>query len=227
MTVGFDKLKVNRLLDLSLPMREGSGLVTYDVSKNRYPLTFFGTPTWEVIASGLTVIEFVSIAPWIPEYLRAAAPALNYTTEDFSMAVWIDPDGYGTILCRGEPNGSIDGWELELDSSHRIGLNMFNAGGISRASSDTGYAYNTWQLVGVSRSGITTHIYRNGEDVTFDSLMADCSTSARNLYVGIWEGGIQYPYKGRMWNPRTMGNVALTPEDHKLIFEMERRWFGV
>jgi hypothetical protein len=87
---------------------------------------------------------------------------------------------------------------------------------------------NIWHLCGFSRSGTSVRIYMDGIDVTVtaDSHANPASSAANNLYVGIYNDAAATPFDGYLWNPRIWGR-ALSPWEHRAIFDAERSLFGV
>ncbi|GAI17345.1 unnamed protein product, partial [marine sediment metagenome] len=120
---GYEDLGVNRDLLLDLQFREaigGLGLPTHDYAKPHHPLTLSRiggapAPAWVNLASGLTVLNFVVFGALQGSYLQCPAADvgdLDFTTEDFSLAAWVNATsldaGSNIVFC---VNGTdVCGW---------------------------------------------------------------------------------------------------------------------
>ena len=80
----------------------------------------------------------------------------------------------------------------------------------------------------MSRSGIYTPHYRNGEALVMDyggATMLDPDTAVRDLIIGARYDLSGNWYRGGMWNPRIWGR-ALSAIEWKYLYETERHWFA-
>lgn len=208
-------------LVFSLPMREGAG-VPHDVARPHHPMSLGGAPTWTKIApSGIWVMDFNGTNDYL-RCLAAACTDLNFTTEDFSLACWINPDSGDTsaFIARGLSN--TNGWVLFLHPNNGVFV-YFKMHNTDTTTARGDISLEAWQLVGVRRSGTKARIYVNGADQTLTApAMPDPPTSNENLYIG---AGIN-KFNGKLWNPRIWAR-ALAPWEHRQIFNRERDLFGV
>lgn len=230
--IGFDNFMANHQLLLSLPFLEGTGTVTHDIAKPHHVLTLTGTPpTWHSLASGAPYIDFDGVADRL-ECLAAASADLNFTTEDFTLLVWLFNNGpvlTDSVMCQGADD--VDGWELfvgAIAAGGDITLRTNQVAGHTDLVATAGFTSGAWTLIGVTRSGTGGRFYSNGEPIpTVGALTDPISVAAGNVfYVGcqdvaggnFWEGYMSPP---RIWDRQ------LSTYEMQSIFAMERHWFGV
>jgi hypothetical protein len=232
---GFDKLAINRNLLFGLTLEEGVGTLAHDRARPHHASTLTGTPTWASIASGLSVLEFLNAHPDFIQCPAAATADLNFTSGDFSMAVWFWPayfDNHQALLCRGVLN--VDGWRLWIVSTPQLRFETSQAGANQASYTDSPSAIvQRWSLWGMSRSGSLVSLYHNGIDRTSVAGSHTNPTGAnRKLHIGILDDEASYPVlgdafaKGKKWNPRIWGR-KLESWEHMAIFNAERHLFGV
>ena len=231
MTIGYDNLSINDSLLMHLTFEEMTGLVTYDRAGPQHPCTLNGVPTWNSLVTGLPYLDFVQATPDWLDCGAVATADLDFTTEDFSIVLWIYPDALGTtqmLVCRGLFNN--DGWYLDLAPAGNLALATCQA--VTQSSvSDPVITASAWNLVGISRDGASVIPYHNGLDVSFISgTHINPATSARELHIGITDGEINDPFDGKIaggpCGPRIWGR-SLSYRDHRYIWETERQWLGV
>ncbi len=94
MSAGYDNLDINHNMVLDLPFREGVATAfPRDISKNHYVFTLTGAPAYYAIpATGIGVLDFTALTPDFLEAAIADVGDLDFTSEDFSLAFWINPD---------------------------------------------------------------------------------------------------------------------------------------
>lgn len=228
MSRSLDKDPLYQNLLFSLPMREGSGTVaTADVAKPHHPVAMTHSPAWvQVGPQNLWVLDFNSAHPDTLICLAASCVDLGFTTSDFSGNIWAYPDDAVTryLMIHGSPG--TDGWDWSL-SAGLIQLRTSAPAASSYCNAST-IPSTTWSNLGFSRSGASVRVYWNGRDVT-DTPAAHANPTAspaRDLVIGAREDGATSPFDGKLWNPRIWGR-ALKPEEHRQIFDRERRLFGV
>ena len=228
--IGYDNLLVNQELVLDLPFREGTGTITADYSKvyaNAPTLT--GAPTWSFLGSDLNYLEFVPGNPDRIVILAADSTALNFTSGDFSGAVWISPHAYGNryMMHKGAAG---TGWGFWLDSASPYIVFTTEQAGPAYQSTDgcADLALNAWQLVGFTRDGAAGRVYLNGRDktVTPATHVNPVSAAAGDFYIGTTVGGGAGWYDGYMWRPRVWKR-ALSAAEMLAIYEAERGLLGV
>lgn len=225
-----DPLGINLLLDL--PMLEGTGTaLTQDVAKPHHPVTLASAPTWTTLASGIQVLDLNSADPDYLSCLAASCTDLDFTTEDFSGVIWVYPDAVAAanyfFLCRAL--AGTDGWTFYHNTDLKIAFNTTSAGPaqVNTLGTASKLVATTWQLLGFSRDGTAAKLYYNGADDTATAgAHADPITANRNLYVGIYNGAAAGWFDGKIWRPR-IWERALTPAEHRAIFNRERHLFGV
>ena len=249
MTMGYDNIPENDGILLDLPFYEGGPTVTRDQGKPHHDGVDYTDPglgsfSWAAEASGLMVIEFITIGGGPGDGVYLDLPAadcadLDFTAGDFSVGVWINWNstfGYSEIII-GRYGVDLDGWELYLDVSG--GLNTVsqrhhhNSLRPNRNSNcySTGWTPGTWAFLGVSRTGGNLYPvhHRNGVPLTMSyqvSGMLDPDTCNRDLVIGCRFTKDANWYKGKMWRPRVW-NRAVTAAEWLIMFEKERDWFGV
>jgi len=230
MTLGYDNWRPNQELVLDLQMREGTGVITADFSKVYHNApTLTGAPTWRFAGSDLNYLEFVPGNPDRIIILAAASTALNFTTSDFSGAVWINPDAYGDCHLMNK-GGANTGWGFWLSATSPYIIFTTEQAGPTYQSTDGGasLALSAWQLVGFTRDGAVGRVYLNGVDATATpATHVDPVTAvAGDFYIGTTTGGGAGFYDGSMWRLR-IWKRALAAREMKAIFESERDLFGV
>lgn len=230
MTVGFDNLAINHQLLLGLTFEEATGAVALDRAKPHHPMTLTGPPTWTQLPSGLMVLDFNSATP---DYLQCSAALtadLNFTSGDFSAAAWVYFDEIvNDILIIGRSNSPAftDGWDFKVTARQSIDIYTCQAGIYQNSfSDDDTISAGTWCLIGITRSGESGRVLKNGCDITYwADTHIDPLTATRTLLIGV-AVDLSHPFDGKMWNPRIWGR-KLTTADWMNLFQTERHWFGV
>lgn len=228
MARGYDNIWLNSQLLLDLQFREGSGSLYYDFAKPHHVVTGEGgIPYWVGLASDLYCLGFNAAGSDYAQATNAVSLDLDFTTEDFSLAVWIDPNLEGNRYLFNRGLTLQDGWRFFYDTNEALVLGTTT--GVTdyfTQSVEGAVVVGEWALVGCTRSGTAVRVYKNGRDVTaVYAAHGDPDTSVRNLYIGRSDGGAG-SYDGDMWRPR-IWERALPPAEWKSIFEMERGYFGV
>lgn len=224
-----DNQTQNRNLLLSLPMQEGTGTVTHDVSRAHHPITLVATPTWTTVASGLNILSFNAASH---EYLscpNASCLDLDFTgTDEFSLGGWCYVDDMAAAYAWiGRFVLDVSGWEAFF-------FNYYLTLRISQGGADTAVSCycedvnpDVWMLMGISRSGAYPLFYRDGAAAETHYEVGGIPalvSSAGDLKIGNNTNG--NAYNGDMWNPR-IWNRALAAEEWAELFERERHLFGV
>ncbi len=228
MARGYDNIWLNAQLLLDLQFREAQGALYHDYAKPHHVVTGEGgIPFWTVLASDLNVLSFNAGGPDYAQITNAASGDLDFTTEDFSLAMWIDPDLGGNRYLFNRGLTLQDGWRFFYDTNEALTLGTTT--GVTdyfTQSGDDAVVVGEWAFVGCSRDGTDVRIYKNGRDVTAVYVAhGDPDTSARNFYIGRSDAGAG-PYDGDMWRPR-IWERAVPADEWLSIFEMERGYFGV
>jgi hypothetical protein len=212
---------------LWLPFTEGTGTLTHDHSIWRVtPFTLHGVG-W--VWAGINSVQVLDFNAGVPSWLDCPAltsAKLDFTSGDFSMAVWAvksDP-ATRTLLCRGLAN--TDGWFMQVSNAQRLSFATCQAG-LTQATYSAICALFEWNLWGVSRRGGDVKTFVNGQDITdVPDIHTDPTTANRELHVGILDDEAGAPWHGSMWNPRIWGRY-LEPWEWLELWNMERHCFGV
>lgn len=228
MTVcGFDNVRYNQDLLLSLPFREGTGTITRDWSKVYRELALVNTPTWTNLANDLTVLDFNGTNEELT-CPGAATADLDFTTESFTVLTWAYHDDVGSarvIMNRGQLNAC--GWEY-YTASGNLALRTNQAGSREGASGMNLIVTDTWQCLAMVRDGLVGQAYLNGEArftlLSDNGLLDPVGCGAQTFRVGNNPNGNYFD--GCLWNPR-IWNRAITAKEMTAVFEAERHLFGV
>lgn len=229
---GMDNDDLNADLLLSLPMREGAGILrTADVAKPHHPIVMTNPPAWATIASGLGVLDFDG-----SDYMDCAAAScadLDFTNDDFSLACWVYWEGVSSDIIAGRYVLDASGWEMYLDDTDplRTLTLRFHHGGVPTRTAcySLGWTKSIWWLLGISRSGAYPLHYRNGLEVEASYSaggLTDPVTSANDLVIGARYDHSANLYDGKMQGLR-IWERKLEPWEHREIFHRERALFGV
>lgn len=233
---GYDNFLMHHTILLDLPFQEGSGVITRDAAKPHHQdVTLVGAPTWVTLATGTSVLRFNGATNylWCP---AAATADLDFTTEDYSIAVPIYPEfSAQSKMVIARYGTDLDGWEGYLFDSgahHYLTLRHHHAS----LAPDTrdgcysdGWENNTWWLMGISRIGLYPLMYRNGlpVEMTYDAGgLKDPDTCNRDLVIGCRYTKNADWYKGMMGRPRIFF-PALADWEWKELFHMESSLFGL
>lgn len=244
---GYDKISENEDILLDLPFREGVGTETFDHAKLHHPMTFNdpggGSFAWNTLASGLSVLEFVTVGGGATDGVYLDSPAadtadLDFTNGDFSLAAWIKWTWNGqSSIVFGRYGVNLDGWEIYLDISG--GLNTVSqrhhhsslAPNNNSNCFSTGWTPGTYAFLGISRIGGDLYPihYRNGGMLRMSyetSGMLDPDTCNRDLVLGCRYTKDANWYKGELSRPRVWER-ALSSAEWLTLFNRERDFFGV
>ncbi|GAH34059.1 unnamed protein product, partial [marine sediment metagenome] len=127
-----------------------------------------GIPFWSVLASDLNVLSFSAAGPAdYAQITNAASLDLDFTTEDFSLAMWIDPDVPGNRYLYSRGLTLQDGWRFFYDTTEALVLGTTT--GVTDYFTESVAAavvVGEWMLAGCTRIGTDVRIYKNGRDVT-------------------------------------------------------------
>ena len=129
---------------------------------------------------------------------------------------------------------STNGWELYSYTNGFITMRHHHAAGAATRTGfySTGWAFNTWYFLLLTRSGTSGQFYRGTIDGTFGAVTTICDTLIdpescnANLYVGCNNGATSNFHKGMFYRYRVWGDRALTLADGGQVFEKELRWFS-
>ncbi len=217
--LSYDTLDLHRGLILDLQFREGAGDVTHDYAKPHHPMTLVDDPVWADV--GITFQDD-------PDEITCPgvdSVDLNFTSGDFSLVVWAYSTNLGSAqiyMNRAVLNAS--GWEW-YTANNNLALRTNQAGSREGASGMGCVVLNTWQCLGMSRSGLNAQAYTNGQRIrTLNTGMIDPVTSASMFRVG--NNPNNDGFQGTLWRPR-IWERELSDSDFERIFKNERHIFGV
>lgn len=242
MVRGYDKLDLDYGMLLDLRFREGVGAVTKDIAPPHHELTMVG-PTWvQTPLANVTVLDFDGASDYL-ECPAADTADLDFTTDDYSIACWINWEDTGVageiVAGRYDIDVAHSGWELYLawngavDSltlrHHHAGTLVPPITGNPRSACySVGWTRGVWCLLGVVRTGGGEAVhYRNGVALPMiTSGLVNPETCSEDLVMGVrWTKNATW-YKGKMWGLR-IWDRALSLFEAQLMWEMERHFFGV
>ena len=218
MPIGYDKFDLHQNLLLNLKFVEGVGLITHDWAKPNHtnPL-LVGAPAWYQLANDKNYLDFdLSNPDWI-EIAQANSVDLDFTSGDFSMAIYFNADILNVshmLLNRGTWNA--DGWRCYIGTNGDIYFQTMQTGATQSTDTSVGeIVVGTWYFVLFTRSGNSIRIYINGIDKT-DSAGSHTNplTANNNLEIGNdFDGKV-----GEVW----VWNRELTPADVKQLYELTK-----
>jgi len=236
MVKSYDRLSLHEGMALDLPYREGNGVLTRDVARPvRHAATLVGAPVWtQTPLANLTVLDFDGAGDYL-ECDAADTADLDFTTGDYSLAVWVNwTAGAISQIVLGRYAIDVDGWETYLTKigaaesltqrHHHASLAPDRTGCYS-----LGWVPGQWWLLGITRSGAYPLHYRNGVPLTMTydvGGLLDPDSCNRDLVIGCRFSKDTNWYKGQMWRPRIWSR-SLSAFEMSMLFEMERSFFGV
>lgn len=228
MAIGYDKLSLNHELLLGLTFEEMIGTVTYDRAKPAHPCTLHNAPTWGSLASGLPYLDFNSATPHWLDCPVAATGDLDFTSEAFSQAIWINRDTGVLSHIISRVDVASEGWYWYIDIAGAVLFYTVNAGGSQITTTYVNeIIVGNWYLIGITRSVGSVRIFKNGKDVTYSAdTHEDPSSVNEELHIGIARDETSNPFDGKIALPRIWGR-QLAEWEMLEIFNIERHWFGV
>ena len=168
MTRGFDKYELQQGMDLDIKMVEGQGTIVHDWSKNAMDdPTMTGAPAWAFLGSGLNLLSYSDANPDFVEVAAAESTDMDYTTEDFTLAIWFYADSIALrdLINRGLDN--TDGYELSITALGAIEFTTKQAAAQQTTDTPDGeIVAENWYFVVITRDGASVRIYINGRDRT-------------------------------------------------------------
>lgn len=202
---------LNTLPDIAARWRldEPSGIIAYDSSKYATNGTISGaSPTTGLIGGARHFIT--------DDYIEITCPQCNFTSGDFSIVARIimhSLSAHNNLFCRGLFNA--DGYRLRILSTGRIHVDTFQTPGDQHSnSSDGDILINTPYTIGLSRSGASCKLFKDGIDITaFFGVHVDPAASTRTGKIGIYDTLLHEPFDGVI-DDLTIYNRALTPQEH-------------
>ena len=201
---------------IALDMAFGVGNPAILGDKSRY--RSHGTITGAVPAAGVHgyCLDF---NPALPSYVEipAAHTQLDFIAEDFSIIMRVrfsSLPAQSELLQRGLVNADGYYWHTLANGEVRFVTNQALANQWSGAGAGT-VAALTWYTLGVSRTGNSVRLLRNGVDLTATvGVHIDPVTCARSAKIGIWDDLIANPLDARIEFLRVFRGIALQTTDH-------------
>jgi len=229
--IGYDKLSLNFNLLYHLTLEETLAAMPTvgDRAKPHHTTTpNGGTIAYGALPSGFPYFDLTRATPDYLDCPAAATNDLDFTTGDFSGAIWVyrDLDLQADLICKS--NG-VTGYVFGLNvAAGEIRITTYQAGPTSQASlSAAGIVpATTWTLLGFSRDGAVCRVFVNGRDVTdtAGTHINPASAAALDLNIGVANDKASNAFDGRLTQPRLWGR-ALSVLEHLQLFNMERHWF--
>jgi len=219
--IGYDNHILGNQCVLDLPFEEMSGVVTYCRGKTDIVATLTGVPVWTQLASGLPYLEFDAATPDYVDALAADTTGLNFIGGDFSMMIWAKADvltASHTFLCRGLAN--VDGWRFYCTVGGIFGFISYSGPATVVASDSGEIVTGIWYLLGLSRTGTSVRLHKNGRDVTFTGSINNPITAVRDLNIGVVDDKTSNPFDGSLYRPRIWSRY-LQPWEHRMVYDME------
>ncbi len=116
-------------------------------------------------------------------------------TGDITIALWIYPQDITAEGSRLFHKNSA--YSLHQNVGSNADLRFFNYADNSDGLSTASFTNDEWQLVTVVKNGITVNFYRNGVDVSQDTIITSTMpNSAVDVYIGLDEDGTSFPFNG-------------------------------
>ena len=225
----YDNLDINTNILLDLPFREGIGTITHDVAKPHHTVDLINTPTWTALDSGLMTLDFNGTSEYL-EASNASTADLGFTSGDFSIGGWFNwADGDESQIIIGRYELDVGGWEVYLydNPNWYLTLRLHHAGGVEvrTACYSSGWTQDTWHFMGISRTGSTAIMYRNGVALTTTGVLEDAEATTKDLVVGCRFTKDDDYFKNKMRGMRAWSR-ALSADDWLAICNIESRWFA-
>jgi hypothetical protein len=145
--------------------------------------------------------------------------AFNFTSQDFSIAMWIKPDTVSTekiLFSKGLYQ--TDGYYLYQTATAGLSLKT-NQSGVAQTSTTSNGSISSgqWQHVVVTRAGSTVTIYVNGMDTTSThATHINPTTSARTAKIGMYDSLNYLGYDGTMDDVRVYNRALSVGEVSQL-----------
>jgi len=201
---------------LALDMAFGVGNPAILGDKSRY--RSHGTIVGAVPAAGVHgyCLDF---DPTIPSYVEipAAHTQLNFIAEDFSVVMRVNMDDTTIsrwLFIRGRE--IVDGWGIRMDAGGRVRAFTWQTPATQQSMTNPGdFVIATDYTVGLTRSGASCRIYRNGVDRTaLPDVHINPLTCARSAKIGVYDNLVGNPFDGKIEFCRVFRNIALTTSEH-------------
>lgn len=145
-------------------------------------------------------------------------PEMDFTTDDFSISLWVNPDDFSIsnsrIINRG--NYQDSGWEVFVTGSGSVVLRTYQNGQLQNVSSSSSLDAGAWNHVVITRSGSDGSFYINGQASGGGSSIQDPTTYSGDLHIGNYPSNNSYDFKGDIDDVRIYGRVLAQNEAQQL-----------
>jgi len=234
-SIFYDSHSINEDMELDLSMLEATGTITHDESKNHITATAPNGLVWNALAAGYHGIFLNEVLDRYLEAPAADTTALNFTSGDYSLAVWLNPGHWGddSMIIMGRYMVDVRGWELYYyDVTNLITLRHHHAGGATNRTGCYSGGWlrdGEWRLFGLSRVGGIAQHYMNGQPITttgaVGGLLDPATDAADDLVIGVRTSKDNNYWTGHLHRPRAWSRALLDIE-HYMIYETEKVWFA-
>jgi len=232
----YDSLALNEDIELDLSMLEASGSLLHDESTNHSTATTqasIGSPAWKQTSPGIYGVGLNVAYPALDMKQFIDIPAadctnLDFTTTDYSLAVWFYYSDSGAIDQLMMSKYIVDGcgWEAylsEIGTLHYLTVRHHHPLGATTRTGfySLGWAYAGWHLFSCSRIGTTGYHYRDGEAISTvsDTLIDPASNAACDFRFGCRYSEDDDWFKGMFHRPRAWSR-ALSVDEHRLLYRL-------
>jgi len=224
----YDNLAINEDIELDLSMLEAAGSITHDESKNHIIGTFHNGIVWQAMAAGHYGVRMHEISSRYLDASAADTMALNFTSGDYSLAIWMDAahwiDDDMVAMGRYSVLGGR-GWELYYYNPTNLMTLRHHHGGTRTGCYSGGWTCDgDLHLFGVSRTGGTAQHYRDGRPITTiisaGGLIDPDNDAVDDLTIGCRHSKDDHFWNGQLHRPRAWSR-ALSADEHRFIYETE------
>lgn len=188
---------------------DGSGTNAIDNSGNLNDGTLVNTPSW-VDGVSSWAVEFDGGSD---RYVNIGTGVADFTTEDFSVSVWLAP-GTGqasNTRCINKGTYNSSGWEIMIGGGSAT-LRTYQSPGF-QANGGTFVDDGTWKHFVMVRDGVNVTWYVNGADATGSTEnVVDIVSANQELLVGIYSNKTGYEFAGKVDELRIYDKVLSQSE---------------
>ncbi|MDD5060869.1 MAG: hypothetical protein PHN44_01115 [Candidatus Marinimicrobia bacterium] len=190
----------------------------------------FNSITQARLATGVWTHAFNSGSPSFIEFAAADSRQCNFTSEDFTVALWALSGSFGAAMYFiGQGVTDTDGWGFFI-FMNTLSFRLNQAAGHTDISAVDAFRFGRWQLIGVTRAGNTGQFYVNGAPVTTiggGGLVDAVSCNGGNkVLIGINDNEATNAWDGSLVGYGII-EKSLSAGEMAKMFENERRYFGV
>ena len=227
----YEKIPLNTNIELDLPHFSDAGNLVRDISTKHVNMTVSAPCVWEVLPAA--ILYGGDGSGCFLQALAADSPFLDFTSGDYTLLAWIFPVGAGSDMIMCKDTVDVCGWEFYiavLGATATLALRHSQGGSHKGASAAGAVTMNVWNLVGVTRSGLSAQFYVNGQTVTTaidpGGMIDPVSAAAKKFHIGINNDEINNTFQGMMAHHRVWSRAILASEFVN-IFNAERAKYGV